>query len=102
MTSLQPYLDQIDLALVMTVEPGFGGQSFMEEMLAKMTWLKDQRDSKALDYLIEVDGGVNDKTGAQCVEAGCDVLVAGSYLYGAADRRSAVASLKSLGSSSVH
>jgi ribulose-phosphate 3-epimerase len=101
-TSLQPYLEQIDLALVMTVEPGFGGQSFMEDMLAKMTWLKDQRDSKALDYLIEVDGGVNDKTGAQCVEAGCDVLVAGSYLYGAADRRSAVASLKSLGSSSVH
>jgi ribulose-phosphate 3-epimerase len=96
---LRPFLDQIDLALVMTVEPGFGGQSFMEDMVAKVKWLADQRSQKGLNYQIEVDGGINLDTGAQCVQAGCDVLVSGSYLYGASDRSGVVSKMKALGSS---
>jgi ribulose-phosphate 3-epimerase len=97
--SLLPFLDQIDLALVMTVEPGFGGQSFMTDMVAKVKWLADQRSQKKLSYQIEVDGGINLDTGAQCVNAGCDVLVSGSYLYGASDRSGVVSKMKALGSS---
>lgn len=96
--SLLPFLDQIDLALVMTVEPGFGGQSFMTDMVAKVKWLSDQRGEKGLSYQIEVDGGINLETGEQCVNAGCDVLVSGSYLYGASDRSDVVLKMKALGS----
>lgn len=92
--SLEPWLDQVGLVLVMTVEPGFGGQAFMPDMLKKIEWLKNYKESKGLDYFIEVDGGINKTTGAQCVEAGANVLVAGSYLYKAKNRREAIASLK--------
>ncbi|HRO67285.1 MAG TPA: ribulose-phosphate 3-epimerase [Pseudobdellovibrionaceae bacterium] len=81
-TSLQtvlPYLDQVDLVLVMTVEPGFGGQSFMEDQLEKISTLRREIDSRRLPVLIEVDGGINEKTAALCAEA--DVLVAGSYVF---------------------
>ena len=86
------YLDAIDLVLVMSVEPGFGGQSFQSEALEKITKLKEMRNDR--HYLIEVDGGINAQTGHDCIEAGADVLVAGSYLFHATNRQSAVDSLK--------
>jgi ribulose-phosphate 3-epimerase len=82
-TSLQEiekYLDLVDLVLVMTVEPGFGGQSFMAEQLEKIKTLCEWRKS-GRNFLIEVDGGVNSQTAASCIEAGADVLVAGSAVF---------------------
>jgi ribulose-phosphate 3-epimerase len=95
--TLLPYLNEVDLALVMTVEPGFGGQSFMPDMLPKIKWLAEQRKTRGLDYHIEVDGGINLDTARPCVEAGADVLVSGSYLYGSKDRSNAVNQMKALG-----
>ena len=76
--ALAPYLDQLDLVLVMSVEPGFGGQKFMPSALDKLRWLKAEREARGLSYLLEVDGGVDAATAPQCVAAGADVLVAGS------------------------
>lgn len=95
--SLLPFLHEVDLALVMTVEPGFGGQSFMANMVPKIKWLADRRRELNLNYYIEVDGGVNLETGRSCVDAGADVLVSGSYLYGAKDRTASVKAMKALG-----
>lgn len=81
-TSLEdilPYIETIDLVLVMTVEPGFGGQAFMSDQVKKITELKKIRKEKNLDFLIEVDGGVNEQTVHECLEA--DVLVAGSFIF---------------------
>ena len=74
-------LDQVDLVLIMSVEPGFGGQSFMEGMLEKVRWLDQMRKEKNLSYRIEIDGGINGETFSKAVEAGCDTLVAGSYVF---------------------
>ena len=74
-----PYLPQVDLVLVMTVEPGFGGQSFMADQVAKIERLHHIRDDKNMEYQIQVDGGVSDKTKSQLVEA--DVLVSGSFIF---------------------
>lgn len=82
---LAPYLKHLDLVLIMSVEPGFGGQSFMESALVKIAWLKQERDKANYHYVIEVDGGINDETGALCRAAGADILVAGSYLFGKDD-----------------
>ena len=92
--SLFPYLNGIDMALVMTVEPGFGGQSFMSDMLPKIAALRQEaiRQNKELD--IQVDGGITDVTAPLCLNAGANVLVAGSYLFGAQDPRVAVNSLR--------
>ncbi|MCR4335179.1 MAG: ribulose-phosphate 3-epimerase [archaeon] len=76
-----PYLNKIDLALVMTVEAGFGGQSFVEKNLEKVHALREKIDSEKLDCEIEVDGGIDAKTGALCVDAGVDVLVSGSGIF---------------------
>lgn len=98
-TSVQelfPYLDQLDLALVMSVEPGFGGQKFMPMALDKIHALREEIDRRGLSCLVEVDGGVDAVTGPACVEAGADVLVAGSAVFGAADPAAAVAGLKAL------
>ena len=77
----QPYLHQVDMILVMTVEPGFGGQKFMPDMLPKIEWLDRQRAKHGYSYLIEVDGGVTTEN-AQClVDAGVDILVAGSSVF---------------------
>ena len=76
--ALAPWLDQLDLVLVMSVEPGFGGQKFMPSALDKLRWLKAEREARGLSYLLEVDGGVDAATAPLCVEAGADVLVAGS------------------------
>lgn len=74
-----PYLDLCDLILVMTVEPGFGGQSFMHDQVEKIDRLAEERSARGLEFLIEVDGGISDKTVAQVKNA--DVLVAGSYVF---------------------
>lgn len=74
-------LEQVDMVLVMSVNPGFGGQSFMEDQLDKVRWLKSKREEKGLNYRIEIDGGINGDTYTKAVDAGCDVLVAGSYVF---------------------
>ena len=91
---LIPYLPEIDLALVMTVEPGFGGQRFMEDMLPKVRLLRRIVDTEELPCEIEVDGGVNPTTAALCREAGADVLVAGSDVFRAKDRAGRIAQLR--------
>ena len=90
-----PYLQRgIDLVLVMTVEPGFGGQTFMADQLPKLTALRALIDRYCPGCLLEVDGGVNAQTARLCREAGADVLVAGSAVYGAADIPAAIAALR--------
>ena len=84
-----PYLDKLDLILVMSVEPGFGGQKFMPACLDKIRILHE----KAPESPISVDGGINAETGRLCREAGADVLVAGSYVFGAKDVVAAIDSL---------
>lgn len=78
---IKPFLALVDLVLIMTVEPGFGGQSFMHDQLEKVSWLRSYRDKNHLSYLIEIDGGVNEQTAQLCWEAGADVLVAGSAVF---------------------
>ncbi|MBU1018559.1 MAG: ribulose-phosphate 3-epimerase [Patescibacteria group bacterium] len=87
---LEPYLEDLDLILIMSVEPGFGGQSFIPSALDKIKWLRDE----GFEGEISVDGGVNQETGALCREAGASILVAGSYIFGAEDREEAVESLR--------
>ena len=94
--ALAPYLDQLDLVLVMSVEPGFGGQKFMPSALDKLRWLKAEREKCGAHFLLEVDGGVDAVTAPQCVEAGADILVAGSAVFGAADPAAAVRQLAAL------
>ena len=84
-TLLEPYLSQLDLVLIMSVEPGFGGQSFMTDMLDKADWLKAQKIENGWSYLIEIDGGINRDTAVQAVERGVEVLVAGTAVFGAKD-----------------
>jgi ribulose-phosphate 3-epimerase len=78
----QPYLDQIDLLLVMTVNPGFGGQPFIHEMLPKIQQAADWRCERNLSYRIEVDGGINQQTAVECARAGADTFVSGTALFG--------------------
>lgn len=94
--ALAPWLDELDLVLVMSVEPGFGGQKFMPSALDKLRWLKAEREKRGAHYLLEVDGGVDSTTAPLCVEAGADVLVAGSAVFGAADPAAAVRALAAL------
>ncbi len=91
-----PYLPKCDMVLVMSVEPGFGGQGFMPSALDKLAKLKAERERQGLSFLLEVDGGVNEQTGKQCVEAGADVLVVGSALFKAEDLRSKAAEYMAL------
>lgn len=83
--ALDPYMDLMDLILVMTVEPGFGGQSFMADMMPKVRALRKIIDVRTPGVELEVDGGVNEETAKVCVEAGANVLVAGSALFKAPD-----------------
>ena len=91
-----PYLreDKVDLILVMTVEPGFGGQSFMADQLPKLQAVRRYIQQYRPECRLEVDGGVNAETARQAVEAGADVLVAGSAVYGASDPAAAIAALR--------
>ncbi|MDD8049342.1 MAG: ribulose-phosphate 3-epimerase [Thomasclavelia sp.] len=90
---LKPYLDLVDVVLVMSVEPGFGGQSFKESALDKIKQLSNLRKENNYHYLIEVDGGINDQTGMKCKEAGVDVLVAGSYVFNSDNYKQRINSL---------
>ena len=78
---LKPYLDDIDQIIIMTVEPGFGGQKFMDDQLLKINQLRKYISDNKLHVDLEVDGGVNYETGKKCVEAGANILVAGSFLF---------------------
>jgi ribulose-phosphate 3-epimerase len=89
-----PYLEKCDLVLVMTVEPGFGGQKFMADMMPKVAQLKEWMEDINPDCHIEVDGGVDANTCAVCKESGADVLVAGSAYFKATDRASFVKTIQ--------
>ncbi len=91
-----PYLDSLDMVLIMTVEPGFGGQSFMEDMMPKVKKLREEIERRKLDIDIQVDGGISDKTIATAAKSGANVFVAGSALFGAPDSKEMMAKLKSL------
>lgn len=91
---LLPFVKDVDLALVMTVEPGFGGQKFMNDQLSKIRELRKYIDQEGFDCLIEVDGGIDEFTAPLALEAGANVLVAGSAVFGKADRAAAIAALK--------
>jgi len=95
-SAIEAVLGQVDQVLVMTVNPGFGGQAFIPATLDKVRQLADLRQKQGYDYLIEVDGGVNDKTAADCLAAGADILVAGSYVFGHSDPAQAIQTLKAL------
>ena len=82
---LEPILDKIDLVLIMSVEPGFGGQSFIEGSTEKVAALRKMIDSRGLDVMIEIDGGVSRHNAAELYNAGCNALVAGSAVFKAAD-----------------
>lgn len=91
---LKPYISKLDLILVMTVEPGFGGQSFITETLEKIALARKLADQSGRDIYIEVDGGINAETAPAVIEHGANVLVSGSYLFKAKDPAEAIASLK--------
>ena len=90
-----PYIDKIDLVLVMTVEPGFGGQSFMADMLPKVKEIKDECKRRGIDMLIEADGGIGEATIEQAANAGIDVCVAGTAVFKADNAKDAIAKLQS-------
>lgn len=87
---LDDLLDKVDLILIMSVEPGFGGQAFIPSALDKIKYLADKRKQKGYNYLIEVDGGINKETAKQCIEAGVDILVAGSYIFSSNNRKALI------------
>lgn len=94
--TLTDIIQDLDLVLIMSVEPGFGGQPFITHTLEKVRKLKMLRDTAGSRAMIEIDGGVNEKTGADLAAAGADILVAGSYVFGAIDIDLAIQSLKTL------
>ncbi|AKE39232.1 Ribulose-phosphate 3-epimerase [Corynebacterium camporealensis] len=98
-TPIEPWLDKLkhfDLALVMSVEPGFGGQKFMPDMLDKVRALRKAIDEQGLDTLIEIDGGISASTIEESAAAGCDAFVAGSAVFGKDDKAAAVEELRTL------
>ncbi len=88
------YLDQLDMVLVMTVEPGFGGQSFIPETVEKVREIREKINSMGLDIRVEVDGGINDVTSECVINAGADTLVSGSYLFRAENMAEAAGKLR--------
>lgn len=84
-SALEPYLDQLDLVLIMSVEPGFGGQSFIEGSLDKVRQLRRMIDRRGLSTVIEIDGGISVNNAGAAFEAGCEALVAGAAVFGAPD-----------------
>jgi ribulose-phosphate 3-epimerase len=91
---VQPYLDKIDLLLIMTVNPGFGGQSFIHECLPKIQQADAWRRERKLKYRLEVDGGINNQTAVECARVGADTFVAGTSLFGARSLKAAVAKMR--------
>lgn len=94
MSAVEPFLDQIDLLLCMTVVPGFGGQAFMPEVLEKITAAARLRLAKNLAFHIQVDGGIDAVTAAPCFSAGANVMVAGSSTFRAPDMAAAIAAIR--------
>ena len=92
--ALLPYIDALDIILVMTVEPGFGGQKFIAGMLPKISQLRREIDRRGLNCELEADGGINLDTAKLCVQSGADVLVAGSDIFKAHDRSARIAELR--------
>ncbi len=92
--SIYKYLHDVDMVLIMTVEPGFGGQGFIYEMTEKVKTLKKYLSDNNISVIIEVDGGINDKTAAVAKDAGADILVSGSYLFNAGSMSEALKALK--------
>lgn len=90
---LEPYLPFLDLVLVMSVEPGFGGQTFMPNAIPKIKKLKTWKSEQELNYLIQVDGGINAQNAPLVKEAGCDIVVAGTFVFGHFDVKDALAKL---------
>jgi len=95
-TEVQPYLDKLDLLLVMTVNPGFGGQSFIHECLPKIQQADAWRRERKLNYRLEVDGGINNQTAAECARAGADTFVAGTSLFGQHNLKAAVTKMRKI------
>ncbi|USK40604.1 ribulose-phosphate 3-epimerase [Cytobacillus firmus] len=91
---IEHVVEDIDMVLLMSVNPGFGGQKFIPSVLPKIAAVKKLADAKGLNIEIEVDGGVNEETAQLCIEAGANVLVAGSAIYNQKDRAAAIAALK--------
>ncbi len=89
-----PFLEKLSMVLVMTVEPGFGGQSFMADMLDKVKVLRAECERRGLDTDIQVDGGINEQNAGLAVQSGANVLVAGSAVFGSKDAKATIASLK--------
>lgn len=92
--TIQHIIEDVDLVLLMSVNPGFGGQKFIPAVLPKITQLKEMIDEKGLNVEIEIDGGVNEETARLCVEAGATILVAGSAVYNKTDRAQAISFLR--------
>jgi ribulose-phosphate 3-epimerase len=95
---VQPFLGKIDLLLVMTVNPGFGGQSFIHECLPKIQQADAWRREKKLNYRLEVDGGINNATVAECARAGADTFVAGTSLFGQRNLKGAITKMRKIAS----
>ncbi|MDQ0088287.1 ribulose-phosphate 3-epimerase [Paenibacillus anaericanus] len=93
-SAIREVLEDVDLVLIMTVNPGFGGQAFIPGTLRKITELREWKQEHGIDFHIEVDGGVTSATAPLVVEAGADVLVAGSAVFGKVDRRAAMAEIR--------
>ena len=93
-SALTDILCDVDLVLLMSVNPGFGGQSFIENTFAKLSQLKAIREERGLKFLIEIDGGVNDSNADKLIHSGADVLVAGNYVFGASNPEEAIAGMK--------
>ena len=92
-----PYISALDIALIMTVEPGFGGQRFIQATLPKITLLRNAIERLDLNCELEVDGGINLETAKQCIEAGANVLVAGSEIFKVPDRAARITALRACG-----
>lgn len=92
---LTPYLPYLDMVLIMTVEPGFGGQKFMNDMMAKVSEVREMINLDGYDIDVQVDGGINAETTKIAAAAGANVLVAGSSIFGAPDAAKAVADIRS-------
>ena len=93
---LEDMIEDLDLVLIMSVNPGFGGQSFIRQSLKKVSRLREMIDSSSSNALIEVDGGVNLETGKELIHAGADALVAGSFVFGSSDPEATISDLKAL------
>jgi len=95
-TAVKPYLDRIDLLLVMTVNPGFGGQQFIHETLPKIQQADAWRRERKLSYRLSVDGGIDYRTAAECARAGADTFVSGTTLFGAHNLKAAIAKMRKI------